>query len=305
MARLLLRRLPQVALALLGVSFFAFVLLHLSGDPAQLLLPESAGPEEVARVRRAMGFDEPLLVQFGRFLRRAARGDFGRSLAFDQPALGLVLERLPATFELALAACLVAGVVTIPLGVLAALRRGTAVDLAAMAATLLGQAMPTFWWGLVLIMVFAVALGWLPPTGRGGLAHLVLPAVALGTYSTARTARLIRAGMLEELGREYVRTGRAIGLPERRVVLRQAFPNILIPVVTVAAMEFGVMLGGAMIIETVFAWPGLGRLMIQAIYRRDFPVVQAAVFVLCLLFVTMNLLLDLAYAWLDPRVRVR
>lgn len=304
MTRFALRRLPQLALALLGVSFFTFVLLHLSGDPAQLLLPESAGPDEVARVRRELGLDDPLPVQFGRFLSHAVRGDFGRSLAFDQPALGLVLERLPATFELALAAAAVALVVTVPLGVLAALHRGTLVDLGAMLGTLVGQSMPTFWWGIVLIMIFAVLLGWLPPTGRGGLQHLILPAVALGTYSAARTARLIRSGMLDELGREYVRTARAKGLPERRVVFSHAFRNILIPVVTVAAMEFGVMLGGAMIIETVFAWPGLGRLMIQAIYRRDFPVVQASVFVLCILFVTMNMLLDLLYAWLDPRVRV-
>jgi peptide/nickel transport system permease protein len=305
MVRVLLRRLPQLALALLGVSFFTFILLHLSGDPAQLLLPESAGPEEVARLRQGLGLDDPLLLQFGRFLAHTARGDFGRSLAFNQPALSLVLERLPATFELALGAAGVALVVTVPLGVLAALHRGTLVDLAAMLATLIGQSMPTFWWGIVLIMAFAVSLQWLPPTGRGDFQHLILPAIALGTYSTARTARLIRSGMLDELGREYVRTARAKGLPERRIVFRHVFRNILIPVITVAAMEFGVMLGGAMIIETVFAWPGLGRLMIQAIYRRDFPVVQAAVFVLCVLFVTMNLLLDLVYAWLDPRVRVR
>jgi ABC-type dipeptide/oligopeptide/nickel transport system permease component len=250
-----------------------------------------------------MGFNDPFLVQYWRFLRGAVQGNFGESLRHGQPAMRLVLERLPATFELAGAAMLIALCVAIPAGILSAVRRNTASDYCSTVVALLGQSMPTFWLGIMLILVFSVWLRVLPSSGRGDLEHLLLPAVTLGLFTTARMMRLTRSGMLEVLGQDYIRTARAKGLGEPPVVWKHALRNAAVPIVTIAGLELGALLGGSVVTETIFAWPGVGRLSVQAIYNRDYPVVQAAVFVLATTFVVVNLLVDLVYTSLDPRIR--
>jgi peptide/nickel transport system permease protein len=244
-------------------------------------------------------------VQYARFLGRLVRGDLGLSLQHQQPALGLVLERLPASLLLAVTALVTAVVVAVPLGLLAAARRGTALDHAAVGLAALGQSAPIFWTGLMLMLVLAVRLKVLPTTGYGTWRQLVMPALTLAAYPMAAIARLVRAGMLEVLEADYVRTARAKGLPERRVLLKHAFRNAAMPVVTVIGLQFGLLLGGALVCEMIFAWPGVGRLLIFAINNRDFPLVEAAVFVIAVVFVVANLLVDLCYGWLDPRVNVR
>jgi ABC-type dipeptide/oligopeptide/nickel transport system permease component len=300
-----LRRLVQSLVVLLGISIVVFVILHLTGDPTLLLLPPDASAEEVARFRRAMGFDDPLHLQYWRFLKGAVRGDFGISLRHDEPALGLVWQRMPATIELTGVALGVALVLAIPAGIVSAVFRNTPLDYVSTVVALVGQAMPTFWLGIMLILVFSVGLQLLPSSGRGGAAHLVLPALTLGLFTTARIMRLTRSGMLEVLGQDYVRTARAKGVGERAIVWKHALKNAGIPVVTIIGLELGTLLGGAVITETIFAWPGVGRLSVQAIYNRDYPLVQAAVFVLATIFVLVNLVVDLLYTYLDPRIRVR
>ncbi|MGH6689909.1 MAG: nickel ABC transporter permease [Gammaproteobacteria bacterium] len=301
----LLRRLAQSVLVLLGVSFVVFFILYLTGDPALLLLPPDATAEDIRKFREDMGFNDPFIVQYGRFLGGAFRGDFGQSVRHGEPAFPLVLERLPATFQLSGAALLVALVLAIPAGVLSAVRRNTIMDYVATVVALLGQSMPTFWLGIMLILVFSVQFNWLPSSGRGGLEHLVLPAVTLGLFTTARITRLTRSGMLEVLNQDYIRTARAKGVSGRPVVWKHAFKNAAIPIVTIVGIELGTLLGGSVITETIFAWPGVGRLSVQAIYNRDYPVVQAAVFLLASTFVLVNLIVDVLYTYLDPRIRLR
>lgn len=298
------RRLAQAVLVVFGVSLVVFFVIRLSGDPTYLMLPPNATEEDRARFAHELGLDRPLPVQYGVFLQRAIAGDFGRSLRYNQPALRLVAERLPATLELALAALVVSLVVAIPSGVISAVRRNTTVDNLTMLGALFGQSMPVFWLGIILILVFSVRLELFPTSGRGTFAHLVLPAVTLGLYSTARVTRLVRAGMLEVISQDYVRTAWAKGLAAGVVIYKHALRNTLIPVVTIIGLELGTLLGGAVITETVFAWPGIGRLAVTAIFQRDYPVVQAAVCVTALVFVVSNLLVDLVYGWLDPRIRV-
>jgi peptide/nickel transport system permease protein len=301
--RFVVRRLAQAVLVVFGVSLVVFCVVRLSGDPTYLMLSPNATEEDRRRFARELGLDRPLYVQYLVFVRRAAAGDFGRSLRYNQSALALVLERLPATLELALAALAVSLVVAIPAGVVSALRRGTPVDNLTMLGALFGQSMPVFWLGIMLILLFSVRLPVFPTSGRGSLAHLVLPAITLGLYSTARVTRLVRAGMLEVIGQEYIRTAWAKGLADRVVIYKHALRNTLIPVVTIVGLELGTLLGGAVITETVFAWPGIGRLAVTAIFQRDYPVVQAAVCVTALVFVASNLVVDLVYGWLDPRIR--
>jgi ABC-type dipeptide/oligopeptide/nickel transport system permease component len=301
----LVRRFLQSLLVLLGVSVVVFGILHLTGDPALLLLPPDASAEDVARLREALGFNDPVWVQYLRFLRGALRGDFGESLRHGEPAMALVLERLPATFELAGAGLGIALALAIPAGILSAVRRNTAVDYVSTVLALLGQAMPTFWLGIMLILVFSVQLGWLPSSGRGDLAHLILPATTLGLFTTARITRLTRSGMLEVLGQDYIRTARAKGVGEPPVVWKHALRNASIPIVTIVGIELGTLLGGSVITETIFAWPGVGRLSVQAIFNRDYPVVQAAVFILASTFVMLNFAVDMLYTFLDPRIRFR
>jgi peptide/nickel transport system permease protein len=305
MTTFLLARLAQSIVVILGVLFLVFIILQLTGDPARLMLSPQATLEDIERVRRQMGFDRPLPEQFLRFLGGAVRGDFGRSLRYtDQPALAIVVERFPATVELALATLAWSMPVALVLGLASAVRRASVSESVAMTTALLGQSMPSFWLGLMLILVFSVNLGLLPSSGRGTLSHLVLPALTLGGFFMARLTRLVRSGLLDVLGQDYVRTARAKGLAERIVVARHAFKNAAIPIVTILGLDVGTLLGGAVITETVFAWPGIGRLAIEAIAVRDFPVVQADVFFIALTFVAINLVVDVLYTWLDPRVRL-
>ena len=297
------RRLLHTALVTLGVVTLAFVALRLSGDPAATMLPGDASVDELRDLRHALGLDQPLHVQYVTFLGGAVRGDFGDSFRHQQPAFGLVLERLPATLELAFAALLLAVAVALPLGIVAAIYRGRAVDMLAMGFAVVGQATPYFWMGIMLILVVSVELGWLPTSGRGGWPHLILPAVTLGTHFAASLARLTRTSMLEVLGQNFVTTARAKGLGEPRVVLAHALKNAAVPVVTLIGLQFGTLLGGAVVTETIFAWPGVGRLAVQSIFVRDYPVVQAGVLVLALVFVAINLAVDLLYGTLDPRIR--
>ncbi len=307
MARFLARRLILLAPVLLGVSLVAFILLHLTpGDPARVLLGElgqGASQEEIARLRQALGLDAPLVVQYGRFVWRAAQGDLGRSLRTAAPVLDEVLARAPFTLVLTVVSLAVALAIGLPAGVLSAAYRGSAVDHGAMLLALFGVSLPVFWLGLLLMLVFALALGWLPASGFGTWKHLVLPSVTLGLASSALIARMTRSSLLEVLGADYVRTAHAKGLAERVVLLRHALRNALIPVVTVIGLQLGGLLGGAVLTETVFAWPGLGRLAVNAIYSRDIPLVQGTILFTAVAFVVINLAVDALYALLDPRVR--
>lgn len=286
-----------------GVSIIAFALTHLSGDPAALLLPPSATLEDTAIFRRAAGLDRPLPVQYVDFLGHAVRGDFGRSIRYGEPALQLVLDRLPATIELSVVALVLALIVAVPLGIVTAVRRGSAIDQIGLLVSLVGQAFPVFWLGIVLIMFFAEDLRWLPASGRGDLAHLVLPASALALYTIAIVARLLRSSLIEILSADFIRTARGKGLAERTILWVHALKNAALPVVTVIGLQVGTLLGGAVVTEEVFAYPGMGRLALQAIANRDFAIVQAFVVVMAILITVINLLVDLLYSRLDPRVR--
>jgi len=305
MRTFLFRRLLQSLVVLFGVSFVVFAILHLTGDPALVLLPPDASPEDVRRFREVMGFNDPFFVQYGRFLKGALQGDFGQSVRHGEPAFGLVLERMPATFELAGAALALALCLAIPAGIVSAVRRNTALDYLATVVALFGQSLPTFWLGIMLILLFSVQFHLLPSSGRGTLEHLILPAVTLGLFTTARITRLTRSGMLEVLNQDYIRTARAKGVSGPPVVWKHALKNAAIPIVTIVGIELGTLLGGSVITETIFAWPGVGRLSVQAIANRDYPVVQAAVFLLASTFVLVNLLVDIVCTYLDPRIRLR
>ena len=299
----ILKRLLQGVVAIVGALLIVFVAQRLSGDPVALMLPMDAGEEEFAAMRAALGLDKPLPLQFAIFLGNALQGDFGQSYQWESAAMPLLLERLPATLELALAGLVFALLLAIPLGVVSALHRGGIVDRAAKLFAMLGQAVPGFWIGLLLILFIAVELQWLPAFGRGGLSHLVLPAIALGWYPVAAMTRTLRSAMLDILDSDYVRMERAIGLPERWIVWRYALRNAMVPLVTMIGVYFANMLGGAFVIEVVFAWPGVGRAVVDAVFARDFPVVQAGVVLAAVVFVVVNLVVDLSYGLIDPRIR--
>jgi ABC-type dipeptide/oligopeptide/nickel transport system permease component len=295
--------LGQTLLVIVLALTAVFFMTRLGGDPVLLFLPTDIQAKDVEEFRARLGFNDPLPVQYARFVGGALRADFGESLRYRRDALGLVLERLPATLLLASCAVLLTLGVAVPLGVISAVRRGTVLDHAATVVTVLGQAVPGFWLGLMLIYVFSVRLGWLPTGGTGSAAHLVMPSIVLAAFFSARIARLTRSAMLDVLGQDFVLTARAKGLAEARVVGKHALRNSAIPIVTLAGLEIGQLLGGAVITETIFAWPGLGRLTVQALLNRDFPVVLAAVFVTSVTYTLINFLVDLVYGWLDPRVR--
>ncbi len=291
---------------ILGVATLVFSLIHLvPGDPAQSMLGESAAPADVNELRARLGLDRPVMTQYVEYLTHALRGDLGTSFRYGTPVTREIGARLGRTAELAFAAMAVAILLAVPLGTLAAVFRGRAIDQAAMTLSLVGVSLPNFWLGPVLAMVFAVGLGWLPVSGAGTLAHLVLPAITLGTALAAVLARLTRTSVIEELQELYVVAARARGLSWLQTVLRHALRNSLVPVVTVIGLQFGAVLTGTIITETIFAWPGLGRLLIQAIGYRDYPLVQGCILFIAVTYVGMNLLVDLAYGWLDPRIRVR
>ena len=297
-------RLATAILVIFGVSVVSFFLTFLTGDPAEIMLPPGATAAQIEKFRVEWGFADPLPVQYWRFLKRAVHGDFGVSLRHGQSSLPLIAARLPATLQLTVTAMLLAIVLAVPLGVLAATHRGGPVDLLAMGVALVGQSVPNFWLAIMMILLFAVSWGLLPTSGRGGVAHVVMPAAAIAINLMALLTRLVRSTMIEMLSEDYVRTARAKGLREILVTSRHALPNALIPLVTVIGLQFGYILGGAVVIETIFTWPGVGLFTIQAILNRDYPVVQAAVFILATGVVLINLAVDLLYVWLDPRIRV-
>ena len=303
MSQFIIRRLLKALVVLFGVTFFSFGMLFLTGDPALLMANEQWTEADLEEFRHQMGFDRPWIVQYADFIGRAVQGDFGTSLRHRQPALKLVLERMPATLELTFAAMILSIVMAFPVGIISAVKRHSIYDHISMLAALLGQSMPVFWLGIMLILVFGVWLRWLPVSGRGDWQNLVMPAAALALYPVARNARMVRSSLLNVLAQEYVMTARAKGLAPRVVLFRHAFRNALIPVVTLIGLQFGVLVGGAIVTETIFAWPGVGRLTVQAIYGRDFPIVQAAVTVLAASFVLINLTMDILYAFLDPRIK--
>ena len=331
MGQYVLRRLVLMIPVLLGVTFFAYAMLLMTGDPTTALAGQHATPETRAAVRERLGLDDPLPVQYGRFLVRVVQGDLGRSISTRSPVASELRLFFPATIELALAAMIIAVIVGIPLGTLAGYKHNTTVDLTTTVAALVGVSMPIFWLGLMLLWVFGLKLGWFPTTGRIGidvelrtitnlyvvdsiltanpralvsaLHHLALPAIALATIPTAFIARITRSAMLDVLGEDYIRTARAKGLRDRLVVFRHALKNAMLPVVTVIGLQIGLLLAGAILTETIFAWPGMGRWIVNAIVGRNFPVVQAGVLVFALIFVFVNLLVDLSYAWFNPRIR--
>jgi ABC-type dipeptide/oligopeptide/nickel transport system permease component len=301
--RYVVGRIAQAALALLGVTCVAFFLVSLSGDPAFILLTPEAGEAQRAEFRRMYGLDQPLVVQYTRYIAHVARGDFGRSFALERPALEVVMDRVPATLELTCAAMLLAILVGIPAGIIAAKHEGRWFDRAVMGVVLVGQSVPTFWLGLLMIRIFAVNLHWLPVSGRGTWRELVMPAVALSLWLMALLARITRSEMLESLAQDYVRTARAKGLSEHGVTVRHALGSALLPIVTLIGLQIGTLLGGAVITETVFAWPGIGTLVFDAILRKDYPVVLAVVQMVAAAFIAINMSLDLLYGYLDPRLR--
>ena len=304
MRTLLLRRLALVIPTLLGVTTLVFAFLHLvPGDPAEIMLGEGAAPADVAALRRDLGLDRPLAAQYVHFVGRAVRGDLGESFTYREPVTHLIAARYPATLQLAGAALCLAVGVAVPLGAAAALRPHALLDRLARGASLAGVCLPTFWLGPLLILVFAIHLGWLPVSGRGGIAHLVLPAVTLALGMAALLVRLTRTSVLTALREDYVRTARAKGAPEWRVVALHALRNALPPVATVIGLQAGSLLAGAVITETIFAWPGLGRLLLQAIDARDYPLVQGCVLTIGTTYVAVNTLTDLVHLWIDPRLR--
>jgi ABC-type dipeptide/oligopeptide/nickel transport system permease component len=321
----LTRRLLQSVLVVFGVTVITFLALQIGGDPTYLYVSERASQEEIASTRAKLGFDQPLYVQYGKFAEGLLHGDLGTSLTYHTPALEVVLERFPATMELTVCAMLIAIVLAIPLGIMAALHRGRPLDGGIMLVAMVGQSIPSFWLGIMLILIVGLKLRWLPISGRvpvldplfagdigtalsslpSAIPYLAMPSLTIAVFSLSRTARLVRSSMLEVLSQDYVRTARAKGLSEFRVVFHHAMRNAWLPVVTMLGLEFGFLLSGVVVVETIFSWPGVGRLVFNAINHRDIPLVQAAVIMFALVFIGLNLLVDLVYARLDPRIRLR
>lgn len=324
MSRYIVRRLLQSIIVILGVTLLSFLTLHLAGDPTYLYVSERASTQEIEETRIKLGFDKPLPIQYFNFLGGLVRGDLGNSIRSRKPAVDLVMERLPATLELTFFAMIISTLIALPIGIISATKRGTSVDGSIMLLAMLGQSIPGFWLGIMLILSVGLQLKWLPISGHVGvidvalkgnlseaianipeaIRYLILPGITVGLFSLARNARLVRSSMLEVLSQDYVTTARSKGLAERVVILRHAFRNALIPVVTMLGLEFGFLLGGVVVTETVFSWPGVGRLVTNAITQRDIPVVQAAVVLFSVMFILLNLLVDLLYAQLDPRIRL-
>jgi ABC-type dipeptide/oligopeptide/nickel transport system permease component len=303
--RYVFRRILLTIPVLLGVATLVFSLIHLvPGDPAQAMLGDGASQQDIAELRKSLGLDRPLLEQYVNFLRQAATGDLGNSFRTGQPVTSMILERVPATAELAVAAMIIAILIAIPLGVVAAVWRGTAADYGAMTFALAGVSIPNFWLGPLLAIIFAVELGWLPVSGRGTLAHLILPAISLGLALAAILARMTRASLLDELRELYVRAARARGVSRTLAITAHALRNSMVPLLTIVALQFGAVLTGAVITETIFAWPGIGRLLIQSIGFRDYPMVQGCILLIAVTYVTVNLITDLMYGVLDPRIRL-
>ena len=306
MLQFLVSRLITATVVVLGVMCLVFALIHLvPGDPVEVMLGESAQPADKEALREALGLNQPVHLQLLNYLARLVRLDLGTSIYSRRPILDILLERIPATIELGIAALWVATFLALPLGILAAMHRNTLLDFGAMGFALVGVSIPNFWMGPMLILVGALWLGWFPVSGREGFMSLVLPALTLGTAMAAILSRMIRSALLEVITEEFIRTARAKGLTEWRVIAHHGLRNALLPVITLLGLQLGALLGGAIITETVFSWPGIGLLVVEAIQRRDYPVVQATVLFISLSYVLVNLLTDLLYAWIDPRVRIQ
>lgn len=299
----LLRRLYQALIVFFVVTLIVFMVLHISGDPVELLMPPDATPRDMEEMRRTLGLDKPIMIQYGFFLKNAVQGNLGVSYHHGQPALKLVLERLPASLELVATSILISLVLAVPLGILASTRRGKMLDRLCLLGSLIGISAPPFWIGIAFILIFAVELQWLPSSGRGSWQHLVLPATSLALYRLALFLRLIRAGMLDVMTQDFIRTARAKGVSEKLVIYKHALKNTLIPFVTIAGMQMGSLLAGAIVTERVFAWPGMGRLFLDSIGVMDFPVIIAWALVIATIFLSINLIVDIIYVWLDPRIR--
>jgi ABC-type dipeptide/oligopeptide/nickel transport system permease component len=302
------RGLVRLAVALPAIWLIltmVFLLVHIvPGDPVQQMLGEDARAEDLNNLRHTLGLDLPLHTQYVHYFAGLVRGNWGRSFHFQMPVFSLVLQRYPATLQLALSAMLVCALIAIPAGVAAAARRGRAADRTISVLTLLGLSVPNFALGPVLILVFSIGFGWLPVSGRGGFLHMILPAATLGAALAAILTRMVRSSMIEELSSDYVRTARAKGLSERRVLYRHAFPNALVPIITIIGLQFGTLLAGTIVTESIFAWPGIGRLTVQAIQARDYPLLQGCILMIALSYVVVNLLTDVVYSLVDPRIRV-
>jgi peptide/nickel transport system permease protein len=306
MIRHLLQRLLYTLPALWLILTMVFLMIHIvPGDPVLQMLGQDARAEDLEQLRHSLGLDQPLGVQYVRYFEGLARGDWGRSLRFSAPVRPIVLQRFPATLELSLAALAICLAIAIPAGVFSARHRGSREDRATSFFTLLGLSVPNFALGPILILVFSIEIGWLPVSGRGGFSHLILPAATLGAALAAILTRMVRGSMIEELSSDYVRTARAKGISETAVLFRHAFPNALIPVITIVGLQFGSLLAGTIVTETIFSWPGIGRLAVQAISARDYPLLQGCILIIAVSYVGVNLLTDLVYAMVDPRVRLR
>jgi len=317
----LIKRILQSVLVLFCVSFVVFVIMYLSGDPVELLLPPEATEKQVEALRHHLGLDRPMLVQYGAFLRNTLKGDLGKSFLFNQPAIGLIVERIPATLELAVTAMVLAVLMGIPAGMYAALRPRAWLSKVIMSGSLLGISLPVFWLGIMLVMLFSVLLGWLPSSGRGetvvvaglrlgfptldGLRHLILPAMTIAIFQLALIIRLVRAGMMEVQLQDFVKFLKAKGLSEKRVIFVHALKNILIPVVTIVGLQLGNIIAFAIVTETIFSWPGMGKLVIDSIHGLDRPVVLAYLLIVSLMFVFINFMVDIVYTFLDPRIRLK
>lgn len=307
MTQYIIRRLLQAIIVLLGVTVVTFGVNFLAGDPTYTILGDVRGmtQEQIDAFREKMGFDRPVIVQYLDWLTSAVQGDFGQSLTYKEGNMKIIIERMPATIQLAVASLVFSLIISIPLGIIAATNRGAFWDQFSMVLALLGQSIPSFWLGLMLIMIVAVRFRLLPVSGRGGPTYMIMPVLTMSFFSIARNTRMVRSSMLEVLNQDYIRTARAKGLRERVVVMRHALRNALIPVITLIGLDFGSLLGGTLIVESIFAWPGMGQLTITAIYGKDIPLLQACVTLLAVIFVVANLLVDFSYAYLDPRVRLQ
>lgn len=305
MAQYVLRRVLLIPITLLGVLTIVFISLRLSGDPASLFVGQDATMEELERVREQLGFNDPLVVQYARFIGDAVRLDFGRSLRYGEPAFDLLSRRWPATLELASFSLLISLLMGIPLGTISALKRGSLLDTASSILSLIGQGAPVFWIAMMLILVFSINLRMFPASGRGTLSHLILPGISLGAFFAARVARITRTALLDTTSQPYVRTARAKGLTERRILLIHISRNAAIPVVTILGLSLPSLIGGAVMTEAIFAWPGIAGFIVTAVYNRDYPVVQAGVFVIAIMVAVTNLAVDLLYSFIDPRIQYR
>ncbi|SHH84182.1 peptide/nickel transport system permease protein [Caloranaerobacter azorensis DSM 13643] len=304
MHKYILHRLLLLIPVILGVTFIVYSIMYLTpGDPAQIILGESAPPEKVEQLREEMGLNDPFIVQYFRFIKNGLKGDFGRSYSTRRPVFEEIFARFPATLKLTIAGVLVAIIIGIPVGIISATKQYSLFDNVSMVGALLGVSMPNFWFGLMLVLVFSVTLKWLPSGGDNGLSSLVLPAITLGTSAAALITRMTRSSMLEVIRQDYIRTARAKGVLEKKVINKHALKNALIPIITVVGLQFGYLLGGAVLTETVFSWPGVGRLLVDAIRQKDTPMVLASVVFVSVTFSFVNLMVDILYAYVDPRIK--